>query len=214
MAFKYRFGSFAVLGLGQFGFSIVQTLSEYDVNVLACDRDEARVHAAMDLATHTVQADISDENTLYGLGLGNFDVVIIAMGDEFEASQIATMMAKEQGADWVVVKARNERQKKILLNIGADEVILPESEMAVKTARKLVLPNIRDILEESQYYTISEMKPLEDWVGKTLRQADIRRKHDLTVLGVRRGNKLSLPVSPDRVLEADDILITLSEHKH
>ena len=213
MATKKTNNSFAILGLGRFGMSIVKTLSEYDVDILACDIDETALHSAMEYATHVVQADMADESVLEGLGLGNFDVVIMAMGEDFEASLIATMMAKEQGAKHVVVKAGSKRQKKILESIGADEVILPEHEMGAKIARRLVGSNILDILDESDFYTISEIKPMKEWLNKTIRQADIRRKHDLMVLAIRRGDKLSIPVSPDTVITEEDILITLSEHK-
>ena len=205
--------SFAVLGLGRFGMSIVKTLAEYDVNILACDIDETTLHSAMEYATHVVQADMADESALESLGLGNFDVVIMAMGEDFEASLIATMMAKEHGAKHVVVKAGSSRQKKILESIGADEVILPEYEMGAKIARRLVGSNILDILDESDFYTISEIKPRPEWINKTISQADIRRKHDLMVLAIRRGDKLSIPVAPDTVITDDDVLITLSEHK-
>lgn len=203
--------NFAVLGLGRFGMSIVQTLSSYDMNVLACDREETKLQRATEYATHVIQADLSDETALAKLGLGNFDAVVLAMGEDFEASQIATMIAKESGAGRVIVKARNNRQKKILLSIGADEVVLPEHEMGAKLARKLVNANIVDILEESEHYVITEMRPRAEWVGKTIRQADIRRKHDLSILAVRHGGKLSLSISPNRVISADDVLITLSE---
>jgi trk system potassium uptake protein TrkA len=189
-------------------------LSEYDVNILVCDWDEAKLQRATEYATHVVQADVSDENALVKLGLGNFDVVILAMGEDFEASQIATMIAKESGAKRVVVKARDKRQKKILESIGADEVILPEHEMGAKLARKLVGSNIMDILDDSEFYTITEMHPLDEWVGKNVRQADIRRKENITVLATRRGYKLTIPVSLDKVITEEDILIVLSEKKH
>ncbi len=210
---KNKNKNFAVLGLGRFGMSIVQTLSEYDVNVLACDVDEAKIHQVADLATHVMRADLSDEGVLATLGLGNFDVVILAMGEEFEASVIATMFAKEEGAKWVIAKARTIRQKRILENIGADEVVLPEHQMGAKIAAKLVGSNILDILDESDFYTISEMRPKPEWIGKTVKQADIRRKDDLTVLAIRHKDKLSIPVSPDTLICAEDILITLSEHR-
>ncbi|MDL2235519.1 TrkA family potassium uptake protein [Christensenellaceae bacterium OttesenSCG-928-L17] len=213
MAAKRSNTHFAILGLGRFGLSIVQTLSEYDVNILACDRDEGKIQLATQYATHVVQTDVSDEASLIKLGLGNFNVVVLAMGEDFEASQIATMIAKEQGAKYIVVKARNERQKKILLSLGADDVILPEHEMGAKLARKLVGSNIMDILNDSEYYTISEMKPMDEWIEKSVHQADIRRKHGITVLAVRRGSKLSIPVSPDRIIQKEDILVVLSE-KH
>lgn len=204
---------FAVLGLGRFGMSIVQTLSEYDVNILACDRDETKLQRATEYATHVVQADVSNENALVKLGLGNFDVVILAMGEDFEASQIATMIAKENGAKRVYVKARNQRQKKILESIGADEVILPEHEMGAKLARKLAGSNIMDILDDSEFYTVTEMHPLDEWLGKTVQQADIRRKQNITVLATRRGEKFTIPVSLDKVITKEDVLIVLSEKK-
>ena len=208
-----KYNHFAVLGLGRFGMSIVQTLSEYNVNVLACDRDEYKLQIAANYATHVVQADMTDENALIKLGLGNFDVVILAMGEDFEASQIATMIAKESGVKHIIVKAISKRQKKILESIGADEVILPELEMGARLARRLVNSNIMDILEESDIYTITEMHPLDEWLNKTIRQADIRHKHNLTILAVRRNNRLIIPVPLDRVISKDDILIVLSEKK-
>lgn len=212
MARKYKYNHFAVLGLGRFGMSIVQTLAEYDVNILACDIDEAQLNYASEYATHVVQADVGDEASLNKLGLGNFDIVILATGEDFEASQIATMIAKEQGVEHVVVKARNGRQRKILESIGADEIILPEYEMGKKLARKLISSNIMDILEESEYYTITEMRPMEKWIGKTLQQSDIRRKHNLTILAVRKGKKLTIPVPPDHVITEDEVMIVLSDN--
>jgi trk system potassium uptake protein TrkA len=213
MAKKGKYTHFAVLGLGRFGMSIVQTLSEQNVNVMACDKNEIKLQQAMAYATHVVQVDITDENALKKLGLGNFEVVILAVGEDFEASQIAAMIAKESGAKHVLVKARNHRQKMILESMGVDEVILPEHEMGAKLARRLTNSNILDILEESCFYTITEMYPLEKWQNKTIQQADIRRKHNLTILAIRNGGKLKIPVFPDTLITEDDILITLSEKK-
>jgi trk/ktr system potassium uptake protein len=213
MAKKNQNKNFAVFGLGRFGMSIIQTLSEYDVNVLACDNDESKVHLATEYATHVVQADAADENALINLGLNDFDVIVLAMGEEFEASQIATMIAKENGAKRVIVKARNERQKKILESIGADSVVLPEHEMGSKLARTIVEPNIMDILEDSEYYTITEMKPFDEWLDRTIREANIRQNHGITILAIRRGEKVTIPISPETKIMRDDILIVFSE-KH
>lgn len=213
MAKKNMYSQFAVLGLGRFGLSIVQTLSEYDVNILACDKDDVKLQHAMEYATHVVKADVFDELALERLGLGSFDVVIMAMGEDFEASQIATMIAKEKGVKRIIVKARNERQKRILKSIGADEVILPEFEMGRKLARRLVESNILDILEESELYSIAEMEPLREWCGKTLRETDIRKKHGITVLAMRKEDRLTMPVSPDQPIEQDDVLIVFAEKK-
>lgn len=213
MANKKNNKNFAVLGLGHFGMSIIQTLSELDVNILACDRDEAKLQLATEYATHVVRADIAAENALARLGLGNFDVIVLAVGNDFEASQIATMIAKENGAKHVIVKARNLRQKKILESIGADEVILPEHEIGAKLARRLASPNIMDILDDSEFYTITEMHPMDEWLNQTIQESDIRRKYNVTVLAVRRGDKFIIPVSPAEVLTEQDVLIVFSEKK-
>ena len=204
--------NFAVLGLGRFGVSVVKTLSEYDVDVLACDKDPARLHEATPYATHVIQVDLNDEIALQQLGLGNFDVVILAMGEDFEASILTTMMAKEQGAPTVVAKARGLRQKKILEGVGAEVVILPEYEMGAKVARGLVQSNLGRIFEKKEYFSaISEMYPKPEWVGKTIREADIRRRHNMTVLAVNSGGKIHIPVPLDYVMQADDVLVVLHE---
>ncbi len=213
MANKKNNKNFAVLGLGHFGMSIIQTLSELDVNILACDRDEAKLQLATEYAIHVVRADIADENALARLGLGNFDVIVLAVGKDFEASQIATMIAKENGAKHVIVKARNLRQKKILESIGADEVILPEHEIGAKLARRLASPNIMDILDDSDFYTITEMHPMDEWLNQTIHESDIRHKHNITVLAIRRGDKFIIPVSPAEVLTEQDVLLVFSEKK-
>jgi trk system potassium uptake protein TrkA len=202
----------AVLGLGRFGSSLVKTLSEYNVNVLACDSDESHIKEVAEYATHAVQIDVSDEIALKSLGLENFDVVIVATSGHFEATQIATMVAKEQGVQRVIVKASNQRQKKILESLGIEEVILPEYEMGVKVARKLVDSNLMDLLKESELYNISEMNPQQEWIGKTIREADIRRNTGFMIIAVYRNDKLYVPVSPDWVMERDDVLILLNEH--
>ena len=200
---------FAVLGLGRFGMSIVKTLAEYDANILACDKDAAHLHEATEYAAHVVQADAADEDAMRKLGLGNFDVVVLAMGEDFEATIMAAMLAKELGAGKVVAKAFGFRQKKILESIGVDKVVVPEVEMGVKVARNLVNPNVLDVLEQSGGQTITEMLPQSDWVGKTIRQADIRRKHGYTVLAILRGNK-TIPVTIDTVIEENDILVAMN----
>lgn len=203
----------AVLGLGRFGMSVVQALADYDINVMACDKDELKLQQAAEYATHVVEVDITDENALKKLGLGNFEVVILAVGNSFEASQIAAMAAMESGVKQVIVKANNNRQKKILEILGVTKVILPEYEIGAKLARKLMHSNLMDILEESNLYTLAEMHPMDEWLNKTVQQADIRRKHNLTILAIRHADKLQIPVTPDTVIAKEDILIALSENK-
>ena len=212
MAKKYKNKNFAILGLGRFGMSIIETLSQYDVNILACDHDEARVSLATEYATHVIQGDLSDEKTLIKIGLNDFDVVVLAMGESFETSLIATMIAKEQGARYIIVKARNQRQEKILKNNGADKVVLPEYEMGYKIAKSIVEPNIIEILNDMKDYSIIEMKPFDEWIGKTLKETNIRHNHGITILAIiKQGNKIIIPVSPDTSIDKDDVLLVFDE---
>lgn len=202
---------FAVIGMGLFGQSLVKKLSEYGVHVLACDRREDRLQHVAEYATHVAQMDAADEHALARLGIGNFDVVVLAMGDDFQASVLATLTAKELGAKFVVVKASGDREKRIFESIGADMVVIPELEMGSKIARKLVHSNIVDVLEETSPFQITEMHALAEWVGKTVRQSDIRKRYRISLLAIIRGDKTILPVMPEEVLEADDLLIALCE---
>lgn len=208
---RKKHGQYAVLGLGSFGMSVVKTLAEYGVSILACDRDSTRIHEATEFATHVIQLDAMDETTLLNLGLGNFDAVIIAMAEDFEASVMATMIAKEQGAKFIMVKAHGNRQKGILESIGANEVILPEHEMGRRVARHLVDPNVLDVFDESEHFCVSEMRPHKEWIDTSVKQADIRRKHNVTILAIRRNKKLIIPVSPDEILRKEDLLVVLRE---
>lgn len=201
---------FAVIGIGRFGLSIVKTLSEYDVSILACDKDMDKLHDAAPYATHVVQADAADEEAMERLGLGNFDVVILAMGEDFESALLAAMKAKEAGAGHIVVKAFGHRQKKIFESIGVDHVVLPEQEMGAKTARRLVSPGLVDMLEDTGHFAVSELRPKDAWVDKTVRQADIRRRDGMTLLAIIRGKRTLIPVLPDMVIEKDDILVAIS----
>lgn len=204
---KYK--NYAVLGLGRFGLSVVKTLSEKNVNILACDKVENRTQEAAAFATHTIQADISDEKVLKSLGLANYDVVIIAMGTEFEAALIAAMVAVEEGAKYIVAKAGGERQKKILESIGVHDVVFPEYEMGVKLANRLSGTNLIDALGDSEMYSLSEISPYPDWIGKSIRECDIRNIHDLTILAIIRSGQVNVPVSPDWIFDENDMLVTL-----
>ncbi|NLL90951.1 MAG: TrkA family potassium uptake protein [Ruminococcaceae bacterium] len=201
--------SFAVIGLGHFGLSIVQTLSNYDVEVLACDKEAEKLHLATDYATYVVQADVTDETTLEKMGIGNFETVILAMGEDFEATVIATLKAKELGAKYVVAKATGMRQKKILETVGADLVVLPENEMGAKIAQKLMRSNIFEVLLDSDKFLVVEMKPREDWIDKTVRETDMRRKDSINLIAIIRDDHTVLTVFPDTVIKEGDVLITI-----
>lgn len=202
---------FAVLGLGRFGMSVAQTLAEHGVNILVCDSDPRRVQEASVFATQAVQMAIDDEASLDHIGIGNFDVVVIAVGREFEAALMATSVAKERGASFIIVKANSDRQQKILQSIGANRVIRPEWEMGEKVARRLVRPNMMDLFEDTGHFTISEMAPMEYWIGKTVAESNIRAEHGVNILAIRRANQVIIPVEATEIIADSDILVIMNQ---
>lgn len=202
--------SFAIFGLGRFGTSIVSHLAEEDVELLAADRDLARVEAVSAWVDQAVVGDASDEAFLTRLAIEHFDVVVFAMGEDFESSVMGTMVAKERGCPRVVVKALDPRQAKILTRVGADQVVLPEVEMGAKIARSLVNANIIDAFAQIDGIDITERRPDPQWVGKTLAEADVRRSAGVEVLALIRDGKPQVPVKAETVLAAKDVLVTVA----
>ena len=202
--------SFAIFGLGRFGTSIVSHLAEEDVELLAADRDPTRVEAVSAWVDQAVVGDASDEAFLTRLAIEHFDVVVFAMGEDFESSVMGTMVAKERGCPRVVVKALDPRQAKILTRVGADQVVLPEVEMGAKIARSLVNANIIDAFAQIDGIDITERRPDPQWIGKTLAEADVRRSAGVEVLALIRAGQTQVPVKAETVLRAEDVLLTVA----
>ena len=204
---------FIVLGLGRFGMSIAKTLSEKGCDVLAVDNNAEVVQNAMEFVTHAVKADITDEIALKSLGIGNFDVAIIAIGSNLEASVMATLIAKEAGVKYIVTKATDEMAKKVLKKIGADRVIFPEREMGVRIANSLLYGNFFEFIELSDEFGIAEITPNKDWIGQTIAGCEIRGKYGLNIVAVKHGGKVDVTPSATYVFKEDDIIIVLGENK-
>ncbi len=181
---------FAILGLSKFGRAMAATLYENGYNVLCCDIRENPVHEAAEYATHIVQADASDKAVLVKLGISNFDVVVIAFGEDFEAAAVTATILKELKVTYVVAKANGLRQKQIFESIGVDHVILPEREMGERFAYSLITNDFMESIHRSDRYDIIEMKPLPEWIGKTLASLRLRQVERLNVLIIIRNGKL------------------------
>ncbi|KRK70527.1 potassium channel family protein [Lacticaseibacillus nasuensis] len=203
--------SFAVFGLGRFGTSIVTHLAAHDVELLAVDRDHDRVNAIAEFVDQAVTGSADAEELLARIGVEHYDVVVFAMGEAFESSVMATMIAKERGAKRVVVKALNERQAQILRRVGADQVVLPEVEMGAKLARSLVNPNILDVIDQTNGISLTERRPDPEWVGQTLAEANIRATANLEVIALIRQRRTYIPAPADLALAADDVLVTIEQ---
>ena len=203
---------FAVIGIGRFGESLIKELTRMGHEVLAIDVDEDRVNDAVDFATHAVQADTMDDQVLKSLGIRNFDAVIVAIGDNIQSNILTTIVLKELGVKKVISKAKNAMHGKVLEKIGADIVIYPERDVAIKLARSLVSRNFVEQINLSPDYSIIEIYTPELFVNKNLTDINLRQKHRVTVLAIRRGENIIVAPGPDENMMRGDILVALGHN--
>lgn len=202
---------FAVIGLGRFGSSVARTLHEMGYQVLAIDADEERVRSLIDHSTRCVVADTTDENALRSLGIRNFDVVIVGIGGDIQASILATLLLKEMGVGYVVVKAQNELHGKVLYKIGADKVVFPERDMGSRVAHNLVSSNILEYIQLSPDVSIIEIVSSEKFVGKELRQLDLRNRFGVNVIAIKRGGVINIAPRADDEMQRDDVMVVIGD---
>lgn len=199
--------SFLVLGLGRFGTSMAKTLCSLGHDVLAVDNLDEHVNNVVDNVTRAIKADVSDEKVLANLGVRNFDCVIISVGNDIRASALSTLQCKELGAKFVIAKASDELHAKLLRNVGADRVVMPEQDFSRRLAKQLVSKNVIDFLELSDKYSIREVQIPAAWVGRSINAIDIRKKHHINVIALRRGENINVALDPAAPLLAGDLLI-------
>ena len=198
---------FGVLGLGRFGTSVAVHLAATGADVMVVDQDENNVHDVADLVTYAVQGDISDQETLKSLGIGNLDAVIVAIAGNMEASVMATILAKEEGVPYVIAKAQNEIHGKILEKVGADHIIYPEKEMGARVARNLTVGNFLDLFELSAKVSMVEMVVKSEWEGKTLVELNLRNHYGVNVVAMKIGSELDVSPAPTEPLTSGTHLL-------
>ncbi|MGI8314051.1 potassium channel family protein [Halobacillus mangrovi] len=204
---------FAVIGLGRFGGSICRELSREGMEVLALDLDEDKVNEYRDIAAHAVIADSTDESVLRELGLRNIDHVIVAIGDNIQASMLTTLMLKELGIKTITVKAQNDYHEKILNKIGADHVVHPERDMGKRIAHNIISNNILDYIELSDDHSVVEVKAGSKMSGRTLVDLDIRAEYGCNVVAIKRNKDVIVsPMATEEIRESD-ILIVIGADK-
>lgn len=200
---------FVVIGCGRFGSSVAETLYKLGHEVLAIDLDEEKVQEISGRVTCAVQADVSDEKVLIELGIRNFDVVIVSIGSNYQASIMATLMAKELGVNRVIAKADDALHGKVLSKIGADKVIYPERDMGIRVAHNLVSSNILDFIELSPDYSILEVTALEQWANKTLKELKLPSKYGINVMAIKREKDINVSPYADDIILKNDILVVI-----
>lgn len=200
---------FAVIGLGRFGGSICQELSMEGMEVLAIDNDEQKVNEYKNIASHAVIADSTDEAALKELGIKNIDHVIVAIGDNIQASILTTVILTDLGIKRITVKAQNDYHEKILNRIGADQIVHPERDMGKRLAHSLISSNILDYLELSEDHSIVEVKAGKKMLGKTLIDLNIRARFGCNVVAIRRGKQMNVSPIAEDVIQENDVLIVI-----
>lgn len=203
---------FFVVGLGQFGINIVRTLAHTDIEVLVVDMDSKKLESVADLVTDTVCADARDPEVLRQLDVGRFDGAIVTMEHDLEASVLITMQLKEQGVPYVMAKAINELEGRILQKVGADRVIYPDREMGIQVAHQLVFGTEFASMELSAEYSIADLPVPPQWQGRTMKEAEIRTRHGVTVLGIRSAAGLSVNPKADDVMHQGEVLVVFGHN--
>ncbi len=202
--------AYAVFGLGRYGLAVACELAESGAEVLAVDSSEALVEDAAALLPVCKCADVTDPEVIRRLGISNFDVVIVAMAGNLEASVMAVTLCKEAGVPTVIAKCGSEMHRRILRRVGADQVVFPENESGIRLAKNLLSSGFVDLIELSRNVSMLEMDVRPEWVGKTLLELDLRRKYSINVVAVRTGGKVCTDIDPRTPLAPDAELIVIA----
>ncbi|NMB45009.1 MAG: TrkA family potassium uptake protein [Firmicutes bacterium] len=201
---------YAVIGLGRFGTSVAQTLYEMGCEVLAIDSDEEKVQMVANTVTHAVQADATDEGAMRALGLRNFDVAIVSIGD-VQASILTTLVLKEMGIKWLIAKALSELHGRVLEKIGADKVIYPERDMGMRVAHNLISGSIVDYVELAPGYSIIEVVAQGKYSGRTLKELDLRARYGVSIMAIKRGAEVIVAPGANDYIQTGDQLIAIGK---
>jgi trk system potassium uptake protein TrkA len=205
-----------VIGLGIFGFNIAKELYEKGLEVIAIDKNKDIVQRIRDFSTKAIWADGTDKETMESIGIQPDDIIIISFGEDLAASTLTTLHLREMNVKNIIVKAPNEDHKRILERVGANEVIIPEKEMATRIARSILYPNVLDFLPVSEDFTICEVAPPADFMGKSIADLDLRRKFHIEVIAIRDvlSDKIQMVPRADFVIKDSDILIILGREEN
>lgn len=200
---------FVVIGLGRFGGSIVRELVAQGANVMAIDTSPERVEEFAQIATQAIIADTTDEAVIKKLGIWNFEHVIVAIGENIQASILTTLILKELGVQQITVKAQNDYHEKVLRKIGADFIVHPERDMGIRIANNMLSNNVLDYLELSDEHSIMEIKASDRISGNTLVDLDIRAKYGINIVGIKRGEEIIISPNPTDPILLGDILLVI-----
>ena len=202
--------TYAVLGLGRYGSAVARELVDNGQDVIAVDADERIVNTLADKLPICKCADVTDPEVLRQLSIATADVVIIAMANNLEASVMAMTLCKELGTKTVIAKCANAMHQKILSRVGADKVVFPENESGIRLAKNLLSSGFVDMVSLAKNVSIIELDVKPEWVGKNLIELNLRKKHSLNVIAIRKGDAVSVDIDPTEALTGQEQLIVIA----
>ena len=203
--------SMLIIGMGRFGRHLCKNLADLGNQLMIVDQVEENLEEMLPYVVSAKIGDCTNENVLRTLGVDNFDVCFICIGTNFQSSLEITSMVKELGGKYVVSKANRDIHAKFLLRNGADEVIYPDRDIAEKIAMRHSANHVFDYIELTDEYSIYETPPLPQWVGKSLKESDIRNRHHINVLGTKRGEEANLMPPADYIIRSDDHMMIIGK---
>lgn len=203
---------FLVVGLGRFGVSVACRLQELGNEVMVIDEVAEQVQRVSDKVTYAVVGDARDEAVLESLGVRNIDCAVVAIGDNLAANILVTLNLKALGVPQVICKAKDDQQRRALEKVGADRVVIPEREMGLKLAQSMTSASVLDYIELSDRCGIAEIRTPAPWVGKNLREINVRAKYGVTVIAIRQDGEIKVSLNPDDLLLESDVLVILGEN--
>jgi len=199
---------FVVFGIGRFGTALCKALSDMGHEVLAVDANEEHIRTITPYVTQALQLNATDEDAMHSIGVRNFDAAVVSIGDNLRDSILVTLLCKEMGVKYLLAKASDELHAKMLTKMGADRVVFPERDMGIRVAKSLVSPKVIDLISLTGDYTMADIQTPTSWVGRTIREIDVRRRYSVNVLGVHRGDEMLMSLTADtKILKGDDLLL-------
>ena len=202
--------TYAVFGLGRYGTAVAKELVENGMEIIAVDVDQKIVNDRAAFLPVCKCADVTDAEVIDRLGIGNIDIVIVSMANSLESSVMAVTLCKEAGVKTVIAKAANEMHRKILLKVGADQVVFPEKESGLRLAKNLLSSGFIDMISLSKDVSMLEIEVKDEWVGKNLIELNLRKRYGINIVAVKKGGAVDVTINPDEALDADTTLIVIA----
>lgn len=203
--------SYVVIGMGRFGSEVAKRLCELGCEVLAVDKSSELIQPMGEVVTQAVVADATDKEVLRTLGVKDFDCAVVAIGGSLSDSVLATMNLKELGVGHIVCKAHDATHRQVLMKLGADQVVIPEQENAIRLARSLSSFNVLDYIELSEDYGIIDVPAPAQWVGRSLKELNVRAQLGVNILAVKQAGKINVSPSADYSISQGDVMVVLGD---